>query len=205
MTVSIESLFLSFIINTKEGRKVVTCNIPGAFMHQTEIDCIDEVIHVQLEGPLAKLLTKVDPELVYTKYLSKEGKKDVMYVWLAKALYGTLQVALLFWKDLSGCLIGQGFILNPYDNCMANKMIKGMLCTVLWHVNDIKMPHVSEHVLDKLGANLNDCYGKITPLTIMKGTKHDYLGMTLDYSIPGAVTIQMDDDTHGLLEEAMAD
>jgi hypothetical protein len=60
-----------------------------------------------LESPLAtKLLTKVDTEL-YTKYLSKEGEKDVMYVHLAKALYGMLQTALLFWKDLSGYLIGQ--------------------------------------------------------------------------------------------------
>jgi hypothetical protein len=34
----------------------------------------------------------LDPEL-YTKYLSKEGEKDIMYVKLAKALYGTLQAA----------------------------------------------------------------------------------------------------------------
>ena len=41
-TVSIESLFLSCVIDAKEGRKVMTCDIPGAFM-QTDID---EVIHV---------------------------------------------------------------------------------------------------------------------------------------------------------------
>jgi hypothetical protein len=56
-TVLIESLFLSCTINAKEGQKVVTCDTPGAFM-QTDID---KVIHVWLEGPLAKLLTKVDP------------------------------------------------------------------------------------------------------------------------------------------------
>lgn len=91
LTVSIESLFLSCAIDAKEGRKVMTCDIPEVFM-QTDID---EVIHMQLEGPLVKLLTKVDPEL-YTKYLSKEGDKDVMYMKLAKALYGMLQAALLF-------------------------------------------------------------------------------------------------------------
>ena len=32
LTMSIESLFLSCIIDTKEGQKVATCNIPGAFM-----------------------------------------------------------------------------------------------------------------------------------------------------------------------------
>ena len=40
--------------NMTEHRKVVTGDIPGAFM-QTDID---EVLHVHLEGPLAKLLTK---------------------------------------------------------------------------------------------------------------------------------------------------
>jgi hypothetical protein len=83
--VSIKSFFLSCAIDVKEGRKVVTCDIPGAFM-QTDID---EIIHVQLEGLLAKLLTKVNPEL-YMKYLTKEGDKDVMYVKLAKDLYGML-------------------------------------------------------------------------------------------------------------------
>ena len=40
---------------------------------------IDEVIHVKLEGPLATLLTKVDPEK-YTKYIMIENGKEVMYV-----------------------------------------------------------------------------------------------------------------------------
>jgi hypothetical protein len=199
-TVSIESLFLSCAIDAKEGRKVVTCDIPGAFM-QTDID---EIIHVRLEGPLAKLLTKVDPEL-YTKYLMKEGHKDVMYVKLAKALYGTLQAALLFWKDLSGHLIEQGFTLNPYDECVANKMIKGKQCTILWHVDDLKLSHVSEAVLDVIIANLNERYGQVTPLTVSKGTEHDYLGMTLDYSVPGEVTIRMDDYVQDILSEAPDD
>ena len=125
-TVSIESLFLSCTIDAKEGWKVVTCDIPAAFM-QTNID---EIIHVRLEGPLAKLLTKVDPEL-YTKYLMKEGDKDVMYMKLAKALYEMLQATLLFWKDLSVHLIEQGFTLNPYNEYMANKIIDGKQCTIL--------------------------------------------------------------------------
>jgi hypothetical protein len=42
LNVLIESLFLSCTIDAKESRKVVTCDIPGAFM-QTDID---EIIHV---------------------------------------------------------------------------------------------------------------------------------------------------------------
>lgn len=73
-------------------------------------------------------------------------------------------------------------------------MIEGKRCTILWHVDDLKMFHFSEHImLDELITDdLNQHYGKITPLTVTKGTKHDYLGMTLDYSVPGEVTIHMD-------------
>jgi hypothetical protein len=156
----VESLFLLCVIDTKENRKVVTCNIPGAFMQAD----IDEVLHVRLKGPLAQLLAKVDPDL-YTKFMTKEGGKDAMYVRLTKALYGTLQATMLFWKDLTRYLMEQGFVLNPYDSCVANKMIDGTECTVLWHVDDLKILHVKQEVLEDLITVLNERYGKLEPLT----------------------------------------
>jgi hypothetical protein len=77
-------------------------------------------------------------------------------VQLTKALYGTLQAALLFWKDLSGYLLQQGFTLNPYDNCVANKTIEGLQCTILWHVDDLKISHVKQEVLEDLINILNE-------------------------------------------------
>jgi hypothetical protein len=90
---------------------------------------MDEVIHMRLAGPLAMLLTKVNDEK-YTKFVTHENGKPVMYVRIVKALYGTLQAALLFWRDLSGELLKWGFELNPYDNCVANKMVDGKQLTV---------------------------------------------------------------------------
>jgi hypothetical protein len=57
-TVSPEALFLTSVINAQERRKVITIDIPRAFMHSD----MDELIHVRLEGPLAELLATVDPE-----------------------------------------------------------------------------------------------------------------------------------------------
>ena len=124
---------------------------------------------------------------------------------LAKALYGMMQVALLFWKDLTGYLIEQGFKLNPYDECVANKQIEGHQCTILWHVDDLKLSHVSDRVLDKVIASLNECYGKITLLTVTRRKVHDYLGMTIDYSVPGKVIICMDDYVRAILDKAPPD
>ena len=66
-----------------------------------------------------------------------------------------MQAALLFWKDLTGYLIEQGFKLNPYDECMANKQINGSQCTVLWHIDGMKISHVSNKVLDEVIADHN--------------------------------------------------
>jgi hypothetical protein len=88
--------------------------------------------------------------------MTKEGGKDIMYVKLTKALYGTLQAAMLFWKDLTGYLTQHGFILNPYNNCVANKMIDGTQCAILWHVDDLKILHVKQEVLEDQINVLNE-------------------------------------------------
>ena len=63
----------------------------------------------------------------------------MIYIRLLKALYGTLKAALLFWENLSETLQEWGFNINPYDWCVANKMINGKQCTIGWHVDDLKI------------------------------------------------------------------
>ena len=193
--ISIESLFLTCLIDAMEERCVMTCDIPGAFM-QTDID---ELIHVKLEGELAELLVCLDP--TYQKFVTYENKKLVIYTELSKALYGTLQAALLFWKDLTKFLEGQGFEMNPYDWCVMNKNIDGKQCTVGWHIDDLKISHVDDPVVEGLVSALNDKYGKEAPLSVTHGKIHDYLGMTIDYSMPRKVTFSMPDYVEGLIHE----
>jgi hypothetical protein len=96
-TLATESLFLSCTIDAKERRNTVKPDIPGAFM-QTDVDW---VTHARLEGPLASLVAKVDLNL-HEKHLECDKKgKPIMHVKPKKAPSGTLQVAILFWKDLS--------------------------------------------------------------------------------------------------------
>ena len=58
-TVFIESLFLSSVIDGHEHRKVMTLDIPGAFM-QTNID---ETIHIRLDGLLVDYLLRWSPHI----------------------------------------------------------------------------------------------------------------------------------------------
>jgi len=48
-----------------------------------------------------------------------------------KAQCGTLQAALQFWKKVSSTLEGWEFIINPYDQGVANNNINWSQCTVI--------------------------------------------------------------------------
>jgi hypothetical protein len=95
-TVATEALILTCVIDAMEGRDAATCDIPGAFMQS---DMKGKVV-MKLKGVMAKVILKINPQK-YTKHVVKENGKDVIYVILQKALYGTLQAALLFWQNLS--------------------------------------------------------------------------------------------------------
>jgi hypothetical protein len=91
-TVSIEAVLFSCMIDAMEDCNVAMLDIPGAFMQAM----IDEEVHIKLDGELIDLLCQVDPLL--SKFVGMENGKKVLYTQLNKALYGTVQASLLFWK-----------------------------------------------------------------------------------------------------------
>ena len=87
----------------------------------------------------------------------------MLYVKLRKALYGTLQAALLFWRLLLDTLIEWGFRLNEYDKCGANKIINRKQCVIIWHVDDLKISHVEPKVVNNIIKKLEDKFGQKKP------------------------------------------
>ena len=164
----------------------------------------DETVHMRLEGTLAELLTKCDPKL-YRQYVLTENNKPVLYVELIKALYGTLRAALIFWRKLTAKLIEWGFTINPYDWCVANKQINGQQCTLVWHVDNMKISHADSRVVDTIINMLEQEFRKEAPLTICHGKIHKYLGMTLDFTLAGKVQICMEEYITSMLTELLAD
>ncbi len=105
-----------------------------------------------------------------------------MHLKLNKALYGIVQGALFFWEELSRFLTKDlGFKTNPYDRFCVNKTINGKQCNILWHVDDPKISHVDQAVLEDFVMKLNQRYGGESPLSVQRGGAHEYLGMTVDY------------------------
>jgi hypothetical protein len=94
----------------------------------------------------------------------------------------------VFYKKLVKDLENYGFETNPYDPCVANKMINGKQMTMIWHVDNLNASHVDAFELTKFASYLSSIYGG---LAVHQGKKHDYLGMDLDYSEKGKVKISM--------------
>ena len=80
-------------------------------------------------------------------------------------------------------------------------MINGKQCTILWHVDDLKISHVDPAVNTTIIELINTEFGKEAPITITRGLVHDYLGMTLDYTKPGKVMIKMIDYVKKMLAD----
>jgi Reverse transcriptase (RNA-dependent DNA polymerase) len=199
-TVMTESVFITGTIDALERRDVATVDLPGAFMQAD----MDDIIYMRLEGIMVELLLEIDHAL-YAPFVCKEKGKDVIYVQLIKALYGTLKAAMLFWKKLTETLVGWGFEVNPYDWCVANKIVNGSQCTIVWHVDDLKISHKDEKVVSDVIKQLQGEFGKEAPLTVNRGKIHDYLGMTLDFSEEGKLKVLMVDYIKGMLDELPSD
>jgi len=197
-TAATESAMLSCAIDAMEGRDVATADIPGVFMHED----MDETVHIRLEGTMAELLTKIDPPL-YRKCACTENSKTALCVELVKALHGTLRAALLFWRALSNQLKEWGFEINPYDWCVANKTVNRKQCTMLWHVDDLKILHIDPEVVTDMLDKRNATHGKEAPITVQRGKTHEYLGMTIDYSVAGKVKMLMKDYIEDMLKDLL--
>ncbi len=73
-----------------------------------------------------------------------------------------------------------GFEINPYDPCVANKMVNGSQTTIRWHIDELMISHLKQEEIMQVVQQIKDIYGK--NLKEIVGTVHDYLGMTFDYS-----------------------
>jgi Reverse transcriptase (RNA-dependent DNA polymerase) len=119
-------------------------------------------------------------------------------VRLKKAIYGCVRSALLWYNTFYGKLQEFGFSLNPYDACVANKVINGKQCTIAWYVDDTKISHADPDVVTSVIEQLEASFGK---MTVTRGPEHVFLGMNIRYTGQGTAVISM----KGYLEEAIAE
>jgi len=205
-TVAAEAVMLTCVIDAQEGRDVAVVDIPNAFA-QTIVSDEDKEhrVIVRIRGPLVDILVSLAPE-VYGPYVTTNTKgQKVLIVECLNAVYGTMVAALLYYKKFVKSLTNKGFKLNPYDGCVANKIIKGKQMTICFHVDDCKISHVSTKVVNETIAWLRSEYESIFEdgsgeMKVSRGKKHTYLAMDLDYSHKGECRVTMYKYLDGILK-----
>lgn len=61
-----------------------------------------------------------------------------------------MESALRWYELCSETLSKDGFIINQYDKYVANKIINGKQCTIVWYVDDEKISHIDPMVVTKV-------------------------------------------------------
>ena len=132
---------------------------------------------VKLQGTTVETLLSKNEDK-YCEYVINTKTNKVLCVKLLKAMYGTLKAPLQWYTLFVDTLKDEGFTVNPYDNCVANKLINGSQFTTCWYVDDIKFSYKDENEVRKIISKFESKFGK---MSVTHGTKHTYLGMNIEF------------------------
>jgi hypothetical protein len=189
-TASIPSIFALSAIAAAEGLDVYTMDIGGAYLNA---DMGDEQVYMRLDNTVTSLMCQADPE--FNKYVRNDGTSIVR---LQKALYGSIQAGLLWYKEISEFLHSQDFKSDPKNPCIFAKLDEAGKTLLSLFVDDLKVITTDEKRAAELHTALLAQYGAVK---MHDGKIHNYLGMQFDYSIPGQCTISMQGYIDKLLQD----
>ena len=123
-TIQLESLIISLLIDAKENRDVTVSDVVGVYL----LAKMKDHVIMKLTGKAVDVFCSANEK--YKKFLMMEKGRKVIYLRILRALYGCIQSALLWYNTFVEKLSKDGFTLNRYDPCVANKMIDGSQCTI---------------------------------------------------------------------------
>jgi len=157
-------------IAAEEGREVVTGDIPGAYLHAD----MSGDVYIILPSEVAAILVDMDDR--YKDYVEGDG---TITVKLLKALYGCVESAKLWYEHLKAKLEELDFIPNAIDPCVFNMGKGDDQCTIGIYVDDLIVTAKDSKIVEKVTKNIDYIFNGIA---WTRGTKHNYLGMTLTFN-----------------------
>ena len=148
-TVSLKSILTTLLIDAHEGKDVDIFDVPGTYL-QANFNVGDDTERVilKLTGGFVDIMSQINPEHI-VNVIYENGKK-VLYMAILKAIYECIESALRWYELFSQTLKKEGFVINPYDRCVANKIINGKQCTIVWYVDDNKLSHKDPNVVTEI-------------------------------------------------------
>mmetsp|Transcript_13911 Transcript_13911/g.26194 ORF Transcript_13911/g.26194 Transcript_13911/m.26194 type:complete len:735 (+) Transcript_13911:3-2207(+) len=187
-----DSNMLTMMNDAMEGRDVAIADVVAAYLNAL----MDEFVAMKITGREAELVCELNPEWKEHLRYGKRGTA-VLYVVLKKALYGCVKSALLWYTLYRETLEGLGFVVNPYDQCVANATINGSTCTICWYVDDNKISHIDPAVVTDIIGKIEAKFGK---MKVSRGKEHDFLGMKIKFNENRTVSIDMCEYVKGAID-----
>lgn len=189
-TVALTSVLAQASIAAHTGQFVMTLDHKSAYLNAS---MSGPRVEMNLSSDVVDILCTMDESYsIYRKY------NGTVTVVLRKALYGCLQSAVLWYKEIRTTLEAIGYTVNPYDICVFNKRTEDIQGTILLYVDDLFITSNVEKELYNVAEKLKNTYGGVT---YNVGLQHDYLGMHWDFSISGEVTISMEGYVANILKK----
>ena len=172
-TATPESILLTAMIDAVEDRHVAVADITGTYINAD----MDDFVLIQLTGDDVDMMCNANP--TYEPFVTNENGRKTLFLQLKKALYGCVKSALLWYCLFRDTLQDLGFTLNPYDPCVANTQIMGSQCTIVWYVNDNKISHKDQAVVNDIIQCIKAKFG---PMMKTQGDEHEFLVMKLHFN-----------------------
>jgi hypothetical protein len=181
-TMTLESVFIILVFAAQWNSDVVTADITGAFLES--ILPTNDIVYMYLSRDAVDELKKIDPSIY--EYILEDGR---VLVKLLRALYGTIQAAMLWYKLLRKIILEYGFIQHVNDRCVFILKRKGVVFIVGFHVDDLLMVCKDKNLISHFIAYL---LGKFTNVTVHEGKEQTYLGMMIKMEEDGVISVSMD-------------
>lgn len=189
-TVALSSVLIAASVAAHRSEHVMTLDHKAAYLNAP---MGEHTVHVRMRKEVSTLLCKLAP--TYTKFIREDG---TIIVKLRRALYGCIESAVLWYKELSTTILGLGFYKNPYDECSFVRNVDGRTDSILVYVDDLMILSKVPTVLTSIAEALRTKY---TEVTVKLGLQHDFLGIHWDFGVPGQVVLSMDGYVDNILEK----
>ena len=152
----------------------------------------DKEVYLKVYKLLTSILSQIDPSI--EPFVDEKGESVFR---LNRALYGCVQSAVQWHKEITGFLVSIGFSSNAMDPCVHNKIqCDGKQITILLHVDDLMiLGSITE--IDSVVDSLRQKYGEVSE---HDGPVVPYIGMLFDFS-GDRVRVSMDKYVDDLLVE----
>lgn len=128
-TVALSTVLMAASLAAHRRQHVMTLDHKAAYLNAA---MGEHTVYVRLSKEVTVLLCRLAPE--YVEFTRPDG---TIVVKLRRALYGCIESAVLWYKELSSTLHGLGFTKNLFDECSFTRVNNDKIDTILVYVDDL--------------------------------------------------------------------